>query len=257
MTDYTVDDAEFTDPISITETTDPGHADYINAAPKQLFGNTKYNKAQIEALKKRTIAELSFENNITAEQLLEALGIEKGANKTTVDTALSSTSSNPVANSVVTNALNNKSDTSHTHSLWNTTCNIVLTCTNYSTYEGYSVSPDTYTTDVDCLMFTLDTAIKPDSFEAAIESISGFSIKGIVVDGIKQVILSSDEAPELTDSQYFGYGSALITIYSYEDVVKYVRFSSYVHDYGEIIVDTGDTETLSFAMSALKQTLLI
>ena len=43
-------------------------------------------------------------------------GIASGANKTTVDTALSSYSSNPVRNSVVTNALNGKASTSHTHS---------------------------------------------------------------------------------------------------------------------------------------------
>ena len=43
-------------------------------------------------------------------------GIASGANKTTVDTALSTSSTNPVRNSVVTNALNGKASTSHTHS---------------------------------------------------------------------------------------------------------------------------------------------
>ena len=43
-------------------------------------------------------------------------GIASGANKTTVDSALSTYSSNPVRNSVVTNALNGKASTSHTHS---------------------------------------------------------------------------------------------------------------------------------------------
>ena len=42
-------------------------------------------------------------------------GIASGANKTTVDTSLSTTSTNPVRNSVVTNALNGKAATSHTH----------------------------------------------------------------------------------------------------------------------------------------------
>lgn len=42
-------------------------------------------------------------------------GIASGANKTTVDTALSTSSTNPVRNSVVTNALNGKASTSHTH----------------------------------------------------------------------------------------------------------------------------------------------
>ena len=43
-------------------------------------------------------------------------GIAAGANKTTVDTALSTSSTNPVRNSVVTNALNKKASTSHSHS---------------------------------------------------------------------------------------------------------------------------------------------
>ena len=43
-------------------------------------------------------------------------GIASGANKTTVDTALSTSSTNPVRNSVVTNALNKKASTSHSHS---------------------------------------------------------------------------------------------------------------------------------------------
>ena len=42
-------------------------------------------------------------------------GIASGANKTTVDTALSTTSTNPVQNKVVKTALDGKSDTSHTH----------------------------------------------------------------------------------------------------------------------------------------------
>ena len=43
-------------------------------------------------------------------------GIASEANKTTVDTDLSTSSTNPVRNSVVTNALNKKASTSHSHS---------------------------------------------------------------------------------------------------------------------------------------------
>lgn len=43
-------------------------------------------------------------------------GIATGATKITVDSSLSTSSSNPVRNSVVTNALNGKASTSHTHS---------------------------------------------------------------------------------------------------------------------------------------------
>lgn len=43
-------------------------------------------------------------------------GIATGANRTTVDSSLSTSSTNPVRNSVVTNALNGKASTSHSHS---------------------------------------------------------------------------------------------------------------------------------------------
>ena len=46
-------------------------------------------------------------------------GVETGANKTVVDTALSSTSTNPVQNKVINSALAGKASTSHTHTLDN------------------------------------------------------------------------------------------------------------------------------------------
>lgn len=50
----------------------------------------------------------------TAETKLS--GIEAGANKITVDSSLSSSSTNPVQNQVIYNALSEKANTSHTHS---------------------------------------------------------------------------------------------------------------------------------------------
>lgn len=44
-------------------------------------------------------------------------GIEAGANKTTVDSAMSSTSTNPVQNKVVQAALNNKAASNHSHAI--------------------------------------------------------------------------------------------------------------------------------------------
>lgn len=44
-------------------------------------------------------------------------GIATGANKTTVDSSLSSSSANPVQNKVVTQGLNGKSDSGHTHTV--------------------------------------------------------------------------------------------------------------------------------------------
>lgn len=58
-------------------------------------------------------------NDYTTDEKNKLAGIEAGANKTVVDTALSSTSTNPVQNKVVNTALAGKSDTSHTHTLNN------------------------------------------------------------------------------------------------------------------------------------------
>jgi len=50
MKDYTNGTPVFSKSIKITETTDPAHADNINAAPKQLLQNTLANRSAIESL---------------------------------------------------------------------------------------------------------------------------------------------------------------------------------------------------------------
>lgn len=55
-------------------------------------------------------------NDYTTAEKTKLAGIAEGANKTTVDTALSSTSTNPVQNKAVHTALAGKSNTDHTHS---------------------------------------------------------------------------------------------------------------------------------------------
>ena len=61
-------------------------------------------------------ATTSTDGLMSSEDKTKLDDIETGANKTTVDTALSTSSTNPVRNSVVTTALNGKASTSHTHS---------------------------------------------------------------------------------------------------------------------------------------------
>ena len=53
---------------------------------------------------------------MSAADKVKLNGIATGATKITVDSSLSTSSSNPVRNSAVTNALNGKASTSHTHS---------------------------------------------------------------------------------------------------------------------------------------------
>lgn len=50
MKPYTESEPVFSDSIEITETTDPAHADNINAAPKQLLQNTLVNRKAIQEL---------------------------------------------------------------------------------------------------------------------------------------------------------------------------------------------------------------
>ena len=58
---------------------------------------------------------LAYHTSLTDSEKSKLDGIATGANKTTVDSALSSTSTNPVQNKVINNALSGKANTSHTH----------------------------------------------------------------------------------------------------------------------------------------------
>lgn len=66
-------------------------------------------------------------------------GIATGANKTTVDSAMSSTSTNPVQNKVVNAALANKSNTDHSHNL-STMVNTLEVSSDTPSDEDYYVS---------------------------------------------------------------------------------------------------------------------
>ena len=49
MKDYNVENPEFHESVKIVETTDPAHADNVNAGPKQIYENTMYLKQVFEA----------------------------------------------------------------------------------------------------------------------------------------------------------------------------------------------------------------
>ncbi len=60
MKDYMTDSPEFSKSIRIVETSDPAHADNVNAAPKQLLQNTLANRAAINTLMKKMDSLLSL-----------------------------------------------------------------------------------------------------------------------------------------------------------------------------------------------------
>lgn len=50
MKDYTCENPVFSEKIRIVEVSDPGHADNVNPAPKQLLQNTLANRIEINGL---------------------------------------------------------------------------------------------------------------------------------------------------------------------------------------------------------------
>lgn len=61
------------------------------------------------------VSETTAKKIMTADERTKLSGIAAGANKTVVDTAMSSTSTNPVQNKVINTALAGKASTSHNH----------------------------------------------------------------------------------------------------------------------------------------------
>lgn len=88
---------------------------------------------------KNTWSALPYYEAMTSADRTKLNGIASGANKTTVDSSLSSSSTNPVQNKVVNSALAGKSNTNHTHDL-STMINTLSTGSSTPTDEDYFVS---------------------------------------------------------------------------------------------------------------------
>lgn len=88
---------------------------------------------------KNTWSALPYYEAMTSADRTKLNGIASGANKTTVDGSLSSSSTNPVQNKVVNSALAGKSNTNHTHDL-STMINTLSTGNSIPTDEDYFVS---------------------------------------------------------------------------------------------------------------------
>lgn len=88
---------------------------------------------------KNTWSALPYYEAMTSADRTKLNGIASGANKTTVDSSLNSSSTNPVQNKVVNSALAGKSNTNHTHDL-STMINTLSTGSATPTDEDYFVS---------------------------------------------------------------------------------------------------------------------
>lgn len=102
MKEYTSSAPVFSGSIQVVETTDPAHADNINAAPKQLLQNTLALYTYIEELSKEETIEAVFKlvftklpgeetdtTAMTAEEIEEALAMEWSGESSEDETAMS------------------------------------------------------------------------------------------------------------------------------------------------------------------------
>lgn len=88
---------------------------------------------------KNTWGALPYYEAMTSADRTKLNGIASGANKTTVDSSLSSSSTNPVQNKVVNSALAGKSNINHTHDL-STMINTLSTGGSTPTDDDYFIS---------------------------------------------------------------------------------------------------------------------
>lgn len=79
------------------------------------FATKEYVDNGLDVKASKDIATTSANGLMSSTDKAKLNGIAEGANRTTVDTALSTTSTNPVQNKVVKTALDGKASSSHTH----------------------------------------------------------------------------------------------------------------------------------------------
>lgn len=90
--------------------------DALSATSENAVQN-KVIKAALDGKVDAVDGKVLSDNNYTDTEKLKLAGIATGANKTTVDSSLSASSSNPVRNSVIKAALDGKANSSSVHSL--------------------------------------------------------------------------------------------------------------------------------------------
>lgn len=92
---------------------------------KNLVKKITYDKTEVDnklsTKANNSLVSQSSNGLMSSTDKVKLDGIAAGANKITVDTALSSTSTNPVQNKVINSALSGKAASSHTHSISNIT----------------------------------------------------------------------------------------------------------------------------------------
>lgn len=104
---------------------------FIETITKGLFYTKTETDTKLNNKANKTTVTTSANGLMSKEDKSKLDGIATEANKTVVDSSLSSSSTNPVQNKVVNSALNGKANSSHNHSISNIT-NLQLTLENKS-----------------------------------------------------------------------------------------------------------------------------
>ena len=118
-------------------------AEYDTLSTEEKNNGTIYYISDGDNLMK--VASSSLNGLMSANDKKKLDSIETGANKTTIDSALSSTSTNPVQNKVVNTALNGKASSSHKHTKSEITdfpTSMAANGGNSTTVNGYTVNSD-------------------------------------------------------------------------------------------------------------------
>lgn len=104
---------------------------FIETITKGLFYTKTETDTKLNNKANKTTVTTSANGLMSKEDKSKLDGVATEANKTVVDSSLSSSSTNPVQNNVVNSALNGKANSSHNHSISNIT-NLQLTLENKS-----------------------------------------------------------------------------------------------------------------------------
>ena len=94
---------------------------FIETITKKLFYTKTETDTKLNNKANKTTVTTSANGLMSKEDKSKLDGIATEANKTVVDSSLSSSSTNPVQNKVVNSALNGKANSSHSHSISNIT----------------------------------------------------------------------------------------------------------------------------------------
>ena len=122
---------DLTDKPTIPSTTDFATASYVDG---ELNG--KVDKVTGKGLSS---------NDYTTAEKLKLAGIAAGANKTIIDSSLSSTSTNPVQNKVINSALAGKASSSHDHSTVTTSTAGFMSADDKTKLDGIATGANNYT----------------------------------------------------------------------------------------------------------------